>query len=107
MAQVSFRIDDRLKADADTIFNGMGMNLSTAITIFIRQTIDRRALPFEVRACSNPLAAPERIRAAMSDYGNGKKNYHFHELPVLEESSPRTTTSRQANRSRHHAKALV
>ena len=41
MAQVSFRIDDNLKSHAESIFNSMGMNLSTAITIFIRQTIDR------------------------------------------------------------------
>ena len=83
MAQVSFRIDDRLKAHAESVFSGMGMNLSTAITIFIRQTIDRQALPFEVRASANPLADPARIRAAAEDYQNGKRNYRLHELPPL------------------------
>jgi len=29
MAQVSFRIDDTLKSEADTLFGNMGMNLST------------------------------------------------------------------------------
>jgi len=104
MAQVSFRIDDTLKSEADTLFGNMGMNLSTAITIFIRQSIDRRALPFEVRACVHPLAAPDRIRAAIEDYANGKKNYHIHELPPLTEDSPKT---RRATRSRRHAKGLV
>ena len=86
MAQVSFRIDDNLKSHAESIFNSMGMNLSTAITIFIRQTIDRQALPFDVRACTNPLADPARIRAAAEDYRNGKRNYHLHELPPLTET---------------------
>ncbi len=104
MAQVSFRIDDTLKSEADALFGNMGMNLSTAITIFIRQSIDRRALPFEVRACSNPLAAPNRIRAAIEDYANGKKNYHIHELPPLAEAAP---ASRRPSRSRCHAKGVV
>jgi len=104
MAQVSFRIDDQLKAEADCIFNGMGMNLSTAITVFIRQTIDRQALPFEVRACVNPLATPKRILAAAEDYANGKKNYHFHELPKLEDVK---SDNRCARRGGRHAKALV
>ena len=103
MAQVSFRIDDNLKSHAESIFNGMGMNLSTAITIFIRQTIDRQALPFEVRACANPLADPARIRAAVEDYRNGKRNYHLHELPPLAE----TTAPHRKHRSRRHAKAAV
>lgn len=107
MAQVSFRIDDRLKDDADAIFNGMGMNLSTAITIFIRQTIDRRALPFEVRACTNPLAAPDRIHAAMNDYDNGKRNYHYHELPALTTEASRLPNASRTNRNRRHAKAMV
>lgn len=103
MAQVSFRIDDDLKSHAESIFNGMGMNLSTAITVFIRQTIDRQALPFEVRACANPLADPARIQAAAEDYQNGRRNYHFHELPPL--SGP--ATPRRAQRSRRHAKTVV
>ena len=99
MAQVSFRIDDNLKSHAESIFNSMGMNLSTAITIFIRQTIDRQALPFDVRACTNPLADPARIRAAAEDY----RNYHLHELPPLTE----TPAPRRAHRSLRHAKAVV
>ena len=103
MAQVSFRIDDRLKAEAESIFTGMGMNLSTAITVFIRQTIDRRALPFEVRACSNPLTDPARILAAARDYDNGRKNYSVHQLPPLEADA----APRRPKRSRRHAKAVV
>ena len=103
MAQVSFRIDDNLKSHAESIFNSMGMNLSTAITIFIRQTIDRQALPFDVRACTNPLADPARIRAAAEAYRNGKRNYHLHELPPLTE----TLAPRRTPRSLRHAKVVV
>ena len=67
MAQVSFRIDDNLKSHAESIFNSMGMNLSTAITIFIRQTIDRQALPFDVRApIPRAFAPPPRTTGTAS-----------------------------------------
>jgi len=52
----------------------------------------------------HPLVDPERIRAAIADYADGKKNYHVHELPPLAEDSPKT---RRAPRSRRHAKGLV
>ena len=83
MAQVSFRIDDTLKEEADIVFHDMGMNMSTAITIFIRQTINRQAIPFEVRSSRNALSDSSRILASAQDYENGRKGYRFHELPNM------------------------
>lgn len=48
MTQVSFRIDDNLKAEGERLFKSMGMNMSVAITVFIQQSIQRGKLPFEV-----------------------------------------------------------
>ena len=48
MSQVSFRIDDQLKADGERLFKSMGMNMSVAITVFIQQSLQRGKLPFEV-----------------------------------------------------------
>jgi DNA-damage-inducible protein J len=48
MAQINIRIDDELKARADNIFNELGLNMTTAFTMFIRQTIRQGGIPFEV-----------------------------------------------------------
>ena len=48
MSQVSFRLDDQLKADGERLFKSMGMNMSVAITVFIQQSLQRGKLPFEV-----------------------------------------------------------
>ena len=48
MTQVSFRIDDHLKADGERLFKSMGMNMSVAITVFIQQSLQRGKLPFEI-----------------------------------------------------------
>lgn len=48
IANVSFRIDKKLKQDAEKLFNDMGMSMTTAFNIFLRQTVRERRLPFNV-----------------------------------------------------------
>jgi DNA-damage-inducible protein J len=45
---ISIRMDAELKAQADTLFNELGMNLSTAFNIFVRQSLREGRIPFDV-----------------------------------------------------------
>ena len=45
---LSIRIDRDLKEEADQIFSLLGMNLTTAITIFVRQAVRQKRIPFEI-----------------------------------------------------------
>ena len=56
MTQVNFRIDSDVKREADELFANLGLSLSAAITIFLRQAISHRGLPFAV--CENRQLAP-------------------------------------------------
>ncbi len=60
MAQVSFRMEDKLKADGERLFKSMGMNMSVAITIFVQQSLQRGKLPFEV--VGDPFYSESNIR---------------------------------------------
>lgn len=57
MAQVSFRMDDDLKRAADDTFRSMGMTLSTAINIFVAQTVRLGQFPFVIRVAPAPSPA--------------------------------------------------
>ena len=46
---VSIRMDTELKAQADDLFAELGMNLSTAFNIFVRQSLREGGIPFEIR----------------------------------------------------------
>ena len=46
---VSIRMDTELKAQADELFAELGMNLSTAFNIFVRQSLREGGIPFEIR----------------------------------------------------------
>lgn len=76
MAQINFRIDDDLKKQAESLFNALGMNTTTACMIFIRQSLSESAIPFQIRQMRRPASElDERIR----DMEAGR-NCHEHEL---------------------------
>lgn len=43
---ISIRMDSELKAQADELFAELGMNLSTAFNIFVRQSLRDGGIPF-------------------------------------------------------------
>ena len=45
---VTFRIDEDVKKQADALFSDLGLNLSTAFNIFLRQSIREQQIPFAV-----------------------------------------------------------
>lgn len=69
MAKVSTNIslEADLKADSIALFKELGMDLTTAITIFLKQSIREQGLPFAVTKEN-----PETI-AALNEYYEMKK----------------------------------
>lgn len=45
---ISIRMDSDLKAQADVLFGELGMNLSTAFNIFVRQSLREGRIPFDI-----------------------------------------------------------
>lgn len=45
---VTFRVDENLKAQADVLFADLGMSLSTAFNIFLRQAVREQQIPFSI-----------------------------------------------------------
>lgn len=48
MTTLNVRVDENVKKEASVLFNDLGLDLSTAVNIFLRQSIMRGGLPFEV-----------------------------------------------------------
>jgi DNA-damage-inducible protein J len=55
MAQVSIRIDDTVKNEADSLFSTLGLTLSAAFNIFLRQSIRQQGIPFAITADTDPF----------------------------------------------------
>ena len=95
MAQVNFRIDDETKRRAESLFNSMGLTMSSAIMVFIRQSITDKAIPFKVSVKN--ATHHEKPQKAFDDWGNGRKNYHYHDLIEVDDdkSTPRAKDRRR------------
>ena len=46
---ISIRMDSDLKAQAEALFAELGMNLSTAFNVFVRQSLRDGGIPFEIK----------------------------------------------------------
>lgn len=46
---VTIRMDNEIKKEAEELFNNLGLNLTSAINIFIRRAIAEQGIPFEVK----------------------------------------------------------
>ncbi len=45
---ISIRMDSDLKTQADVLFSELGMNMTTAFNIFVRQALREGRIPFEI-----------------------------------------------------------
>ena len=73
---ISIRMDADLKARADALFAELGMNLSTAFNIFVRQSLRESGIPFEVK-----LEQPNKETiAAMLEFDQYSSDIVFSEI---------------------------
>lgn len=51
---ITIRLDSDIKRECEGIFGDLGMNLSTAINVFLRKSIRAGGFPFDVRLEERP-----------------------------------------------------
>ena len=61
---LNIRTDKAVKAAAEKIFEELGMNMTTAVNIFLRQTIRENGIPFELK-----LSVPNETTATAIEEG--------------------------------------
>ncbi len=67
---INVRVDSELKRSAELLFEDLGLNMSTAITMFLKSAVRHDGIPFEVRRFTPNMAT----RAALSEYEEMKKD---------------------------------
>ena len=76
MTNINIRVDDDLKQRAETIFQELGFDITTATTVFLKQVIHVGGMPFEMRDPFYSEENQEHIRAAIArmDAGGGTEH---------------------------------
>ena len=72
MAKISTNIslDPKLKEDSVALFSQFGLDLSTAVSLFLQQAVREQRIPFEIRAD----VPNKKTREALAEFGEMKKN---------------------------------
>jgi DNA-damage-inducible protein J len=47
---VTFRLEETLKKQAEIIYESMGLNMSSALQLFVTQTVSKGSIPFTIEA---------------------------------------------------------
>ena len=74
MATIQVRIDDNMKAEADSLFSSLGFDTSTAVRMFIAAAIENNGIPFAIKR-TREKRPNEDLREAMEDI-RLKRNLH-------------------------------
>ena len=63
---LNIRIDEDLKRNAEILFSDLGLNMSSAITIFLKSAVDYRGIPFDIRKTSRTVSVDDEEILAVS-----------------------------------------
>jgi DNA-damage-inducible protein J len=61
---INVRVDSSLKQEAEELFNDLGLNMSSAITMFLKSAVSHDGIPFEVKRLTQNV----ETMAALSEY---------------------------------------
>ncbi len=74
---ITIRMDENLKKQAEALFDEMGMNMTTAFTIFTKAAVRQHKIPFEIAVdpfyCETNQA---HLLKAIADLDSGKGQFH-------------------------------
>ncbi len=80
-ALVNFRMDEKLKKDMEETCRDLGLNMTTAFTIFAKKMTREKRIPFDVSV--DPFYSEENInylKRVISDIDSGKAKLQEHDL---------------------------
>ena len=73
MALLQIRVDEELKNQANAIYSELGIDLSTAVRMFLKKTVQEGGLPFDTKVDESTLKAilsVENMRSISEQNGN-------------------------------------
>ncbi|MDR2935093.1 MAG: type II toxin-antitoxin system RelB/DinJ family antitoxin [Candidatus Adiutrix sp.] len=72
---LNIRINKDLKEKAEALFSELGLNMSSAFNIFVRQALRERKIPFEISLARDTFFSPENLavlRKSIQEAREGK-----------------------------------
>jgi addiction module RelB/DinJ family antitoxin len=97
-ARINIRVSKNLKENAEQLFNHLGMNMSTAISVFLRKAVEEQEIPFIIGTKSLSYAG---------DLSSSQITQHFQKAVVSEISNKRENNVPVAKYDADNQKAYI
>ena len=75
MALLQIRVDEELKNQANAIYNELGIDLSTAVRMFLKKSIQEGGIPFDTKVDQltlNAILSVDKMRTISENNGNSE-----------------------------------
>lgn len=82
---VTIRLDEDLKREAEALFSDLGLNMTTAITVFMKQAVREQRIPFALSKNHPNEETLEAIREVQELKNNPNKKTYSSFLELLKE----------------------
>lgn len=79
---INVNVPTEVKEEASNLFNSLGLNMSTAINMFLKRAIYERGIPFEVKQLPSKelLESVQELNDMENEKANFKKYYNVTEM---------------------------
>ena len=86
---LNIRIDKEIKEQAEVFFNELGLNMSSAFNIFVRQSLRQGKIPFELSIAGDPFYGATNMAVLQESVGQANEGKFvtktIEELRAMEE----------------------
>ena len=80
---INVNVDSEIKKEATEILNDIGLNMSTAINMFLTQVIRNEGIPFEVKSRKPSKRLLKSIKEADAIIAGKKKAKTYHNVSEM------------------------
>lgn len=86
MGQIQVKIDDDIIKRADELLVSLGLDMSTAVKIFINAVLDTNGIPFEIKKRHSPVELDDGFGSYICKYGHihNYSNLKFDNMEISE-----------------------
>lgn len=79
LVTLTARVDEKDKVDFDTFCSNVGLNVSTAVNLFVKAVLRENRIPFEITQTSDPFFSETNmayVKKSVQELREGKGTVH-------------------------------
>lgn len=82
-SNLNIRLDSNLKKEAEALFKSLGLNMTSAINVFLTQSVKEQKIPFEIKEKKPSRKLIKALKEADKIISGKKQTKTYHNVDEL------------------------